>query len=709
MNHKKLRTKFIFILFAATLIFSAVLAAQDSDQEYSDALVRAAYNGDFEIVKSLIEKGVDINKGGPLVQAIHRGQWQIVDFLLDNGADINAGANIIETNMFYTPFEAAIRENSYKIYEVLLAEPDQDIDDINAKDINGRNGLMSAVVSSYWNWNQSEFKHADAVNLVKSLISAGIDVNAVDKGGITALMHAALQGYDDIAVVLMEAGADPDLEDLNTGRTAAGWAQVRGNPGPAEIIENFHEERAKATQKALMDAVLEGGIDVVRSIVDDESNIDLNEPLGLAMRIGSWQTAAFLMSHGANVREEDANSESWGEGPVLIYLIRSSSASQYLNKLDLVRKLIDAGADVNATDAKGYTALAYAANSGLIELSRNLIQAGADVNKGGPLVQAIDRGHWEVVEIFLENGADINGKANMIGRTDTVLSPMEAALNENSFKLYEILLSDPKLNKDEINTTNSNGWNVIMSVISHWNGYDIFESDKISLLKQFSVAGVDIDAITNADYTALMYASRYGITAAVEALLEAGADPEVKDMDGKTAMRIAVERKRPESIQALLVGGAAAYADWTVSVTKYQASSTLADSKIANRYSIDKAYDGDPLTSWVEGKDDAGIGEYIELTFDREVTIDAVRVMPGYFDERYWHRNNLIKTLFFKGGSRNVRINFDDEMTVQTITFAPVRIKTLRIEIAEIYKGESWDDTCLAEIVFFSEGKRITW
>src|SRR5687767_14448832 len=82
--------------------------------------------------------------------------------------------------------------------------------------------------------------------------------------------------------------------------------------------------------------------------------------------------------------------------------------------LETVRALVRDGADVNAAQGDGMTALHWAAMHGNVEMARVLIYTGAGVNAltrlGAytPLHLASQKGHSEVVSILLEAGADVN-------------------------------------------------------------------------------------------------------------------------------------------------------------------------------------------------------------------------------------------------------------------------------------------------------------
>lgn len=89
--------------------------------------------------------------------------------------------------------------------------------------------------------------------------------------------------------------------------------------------------------------------------------------------------------------------------------------------LDAVKALIQQGADVNAAQGDGMTALHWAARSGLLELTDVLLQSGAALESNTrlgsyrPLHLACREGHGEVVVALLEAGADANATTDLVG------------------------------------------------------------------------------------------------------------------------------------------------------------------------------------------------------------------------------------------------------------------------------------------------------
>ena len=106
--------------------------------------------------------------------------------------------------------------------------------------------------------------------------------------------------------------------------------------------------------------------------------------------------------------------------------------------LDVVKLLIENGADVNLKGEAWYGPLHAAASKGHIEVVKILLENGADVNifqQNKPLHNAAMNGHIEVAEILLAHGADINAKG-----TDEA-APLHTAASNNQLAMVKWLLS----------------------------------------------------------------------------------------------------------------------------------------------------------------------------------------------------------------------------------------------------------------------------
>jgi hypothetical protein len=126
-------------------------------------------------------------------------------------------------------------------------------------------------------------------------------------------------------------------------------------------------------------------------------------------------TAAVEMGHTNLVRElldkgADANAKS-DDGKTMLYIASREGNS------DVVQALLDKGADVNAKGSNGATALMVASQNGRVDVVRALIDKGADINakmNGGwtALLLASGNDLCSVVELLLDKGADANAKSS---------------------------------------------------------------------------------------------------------------------------------------------------------------------------------------------------------------------------------------------------------------------------------------------------------
>ncbi len=154
------------------------------------------------------------------------------------------------------------------------------------------------------------------------------------------------------------------------------------------------------------------------------------------------------------------------------------------------------------------------------------------------------------------------------------------------------------------------------------------------------------------------------------------------------------------------------------------ASSTLPDDPGARpplserriRYSPYNILDDDPRTAWAEAAKGPGKGETVTFCFDfmrfpdAEIRIEAIRVMSGYFDEKFFKANNRVRRLSLRAeGSEPVAVDLADGMTEQLATLsAPLVIDArndeITLTIEDVYRGDKYDDTCLSGISFLCDG-----
>jgi hypothetical protein len=182
----------------------------------------------------------------------------------------------------------------------------------------------------------------------------------------------------------------------------------------SHILANTSGIKNKEVQEWLKGIKLEGGRELYEAILPhpnlkliedmlNNPNIDVHwenirlDPLFKAINIGNSEVVRLLINAGANVNERN----KLGYTP----LMQASLNPQ------IIRLLLEAGANVNAQDNLGYTALTSPSQFGKVDVVKLLIDAGANINTQDsygrtPLILATEQGYPEVIRILLDAGAD---------------------------------------------------------------------------------------------------------------------------------------------------------------------------------------------------------------------------------------------------------------------------------------------------------------
>jgi ankyrin repeat protein len=211
------------------------------------------------------------------------------------------------------------------------------------------------------------------IELVQKLINAGVDVNARDNNGYPALMRAASFGHTEIAKLLIAAGADVNASDNNGNGITVLMCAV--DYGRTEITQLLIAAGADVNYRNPR------GSSVIDKYLSKMSYINIDR---------DKEILKFLFAAGCvNVKGHQGKT-------ILMCSLPNGS-------LELVKMLIDGGANVNICDDFGNTALHYGWHN--VEKCKILIDAGANIeitnNQGKtPFDIALENYDLKIIEIF---------------------------------------------------------------------------------------------------------------------------------------------------------------------------------------------------------------------------------------------------------------------------------------------------------------------
>jgi ankyrin repeat protein len=232
---------------------------------------------------------------------------------------------------------------------------------------------------------------------------------------------------------------------------------------------------------------------------------------------------------------------------------------------DGIRALLKQRANVNAAEPDGATALHWAVQGNDPEMVDLLIRAGADprvANRFGatPLSIAAEGAAGAVIARLLDAGADVNSTVGTYGQT--VL--MTAARYGNTDGVRTLLDRGAYADARETNRGQTAlMWaaaeghaDAITLLLKHGADHAVRSVDRDTSGPPRIVSGTPVAVVLRGGLTALLFAARQGQSGGVKALLDGGADVNLPDTDGNSALVLAILNTHYDIAQLLLDRGA---------------------------------------------------------------------------------------------------------------------------------------------------------
>lgn len=292
--------------------------------------------------------------------------------------------------------------------------------------------------------------------------------------------------------------------------------------------------RGGLNRSALVAALSKGHLEVAELLYQQGAVADVGcnmpTPLQVASADGLIEIVRWLLDHGADANRQQRNHQA----PI------TSAASN--GHLEVVRMLLGHSAcSIDVADIRGNTPLHRASENGHVEIARLLLQHGADISAqdsvySTPLHHASFCGQLEVARLLLDHGTNVNAK-NKEGRTP---------LLDVSMRRSEIvsLLLDRGADTD---AKDQHGWTLLHLTSS------LGRTEIAHLLLD---RGTNTDAENKDGWTPLHLASSWGKIETVRLLLDRGASADAKDTKGRTPSRVAKGKRKNEIVQMLTEHGA---------------------------------------------------------------------------------------------------------------------------------------------------------
>ena len=453
---------------ALMLLAGAATAAETSDSR----LLEAAKNQDAKSVRSLVDQKADVNARSSdgstaLLWMAHWDDVATADVLLRAGADANAandfrttplseacingsaafvrlllksGANpntVIATGE--TPLMTCAKTGNVDAVRILLeygaainaSEPAQNQTALIWAAAERHPNVVSALIEAHADLKAHSKQGFTAMHFaarvgdletVKLLLAAGVNVNLLtEPGGYTPLLVAAMRAQVDLAVYLLEHGADPNIDAA--GMTPLHWASTSWEGFASNPVYGFEDPMSgipdRQAKLRLVKALLAHGANVNARMTKRQPSFATGyadavgaTPFLLAASVDDVEMMRILLDAGADPKIPTATKATALMAATGLNHGIGESLVTEAQARDAVKLLLDLGVEPKGETTFGENALFGPAYRGWNTLLAQMIDLGVNVNavsKAGvtPFLAANGQGDRLGGVLFNKEGADL--------------------------------------------------------------------------------------------------------------------------------------------------------------------------------------------------------------------------------------------------------------------------------------------------------------
>ncbi len=546
------------------------------------SVIYAAENNNLELVKLLVAKGASVNESekrkrklfskyyvSAIEFATENKNTEMALFLIENGVSLTEAIDNAIYNNHNDLLKSLIKNGKEKDLILLLSFQANNKEVVDFAIKNGANVLQKDEKG------QSLLHIASSSgileNVKRCIDEFKISINSVNNENETPLMIASEKGKTDVVNYLVANGASLELENTE-GLTAIFYSTKGRSSAVFDFLISAGanlNHKTKSNKTLLIEACLNNNSSIIKYLINAGADINSADDLNrtaFEYSVGrvSKDVVQLFLDKGANI-----NTVNYETGQSLMYIaiddenieevIRLKALGASIDVKDkkgnrprnddkeLIKFLVENGADINAIDSRDDSFLCNAVESNDLELVHYLISKGADVNQNcyfgePPLIKAIKKESLTLVTFLADNKADVNA----IGYFDRNVA--EYAEKEGNQEIINFLKERGAMTKSDQNELYKKSMEVESDLKSALNS----ENENLLITHLKGANGLPIQAsLIN---KIAVFAAEKGNPIIMELLIEKvkfDIDSEL-NFDKQTSLIIATIHEKPTVVSYLL-------------------------------------------------------------------------------------------------------------------------------------------------------------